>query len=73
MENKTKLEQFLTDTLNDLHTQDMDKEIKKCENAIWEMKGGAFGQVSRVYVSPDEWKEIDRLEKRIELLKQPLV
>ena len=50
------------------------KQIKECLFRIDEIKGGAFGKLAnvRVYISPEEWKEIARLEKRIEFLEKPI-
>ena len=48
------------------------KQIKECLFRIDEIHGGAFGKLSRVYISPEEWKEIARLEKRIEFLEKPI-
>jgi len=69
------LGKFVTNALDKIHSEDTEKEIEKCQKKIWQMKGGAFGQIPSVgvYVSPEELKEIERLEKRIELLNKPLV
>tara|TARA_B100000768_G_scaffold147416_1_gene140928 strand:+ start:1126 stop:1317 length:192 start_codon:yes stop_codon:yes gene_type:complete len=60
------LEQLLTDTLDKLHTEDVDKEIKKCEAKILEIKDYAW-------TSKGATVEIAELEARIEKLKQPLI
>tara|TARA_R100000541_G_scaffold5422_1_gene12873 strand:- start:938 stop:1099 length:162 start_codon:yes stop_codon:yes gene_type:complete len=44
------------------------------QKKVIELKGGVFALLpqARVYISPEEWKEIARLEKRIEKLRQNL-
>ena len=44
------------------------------QKKVFELKGGAFALLpqARVYVSPEEWKEVDRLEKEIEKIRKSL-
>ena len=44
------------------------------QKKVFELKGGAVALLpqARVYVSPQEWEEIAKLEKRIGKLRQNL-
>ena len=41
---------------------------------VFKLKGGSFALLPRanVYVSPEEWKEIDKLEEEIEEIRKSL-
>jgi len=41
---------------------------------VFKLKGGSFALLpgANVYVSPEEWKEVDRLEKEIEKIRKTL-
>tara|TARA_R100001244_G_scaffold2070_2_gene3275 strand:+ start:521 stop:682 length:162 start_codon:yes stop_codon:yes gene_type:complete len=50
------------------------EKMIELQKKVFEIKGGAFALLPgvKVHISSDNWKEIDKLEKEIEKIRQQL-